>query len=78
VSGQLTVSCSHELVVRWCPASNEVRIKTEESPLLGTVTKKRLVKITREGDNMCYSDLLSVQITGSAIIICSYEFISLQ
>jgi hypothetical protein len=31
------------------------------------------VKPITNGDSVCYSDLLSVYISGSAISICSYE-----
>lgn len=41
-------------------ASNDVRMRAEESLLLGTITKQQLVKTITDKDSMCYCDLLSM------------------
>jgi hypothetical protein len=46
-------------------ASRTVNGTAEESLLLGTVTEQRLMDTITEGESICYSDLLSVQISGS-------------
>jgi hypothetical protein len=48
--------------------------EVEDSPLLETVTKKRLVKTKQAGkDSVCCSELYVVEISDGAVITCSYE-----
>jgi hypothetical protein len=44
-------------VAGYSPDSNDVSTEAEGSPLLGVVTKQRLVKTTQAGENLVCSDL---------------------
>jgi hypothetical protein len=44
-------------VVGYSPESNDVRTEAEESPLLRSVTKQRLVKALRAGEDLARIDL---------------------
>jgi hypothetical protein len=50
-----------------------VSTEAEESPLLRAVTKQRLVKTLQVGGDLACSDLLSVEIKDSVIVIYSYD-----
>jgi hypothetical protein len=50
-----------------------VRTDAEESPLLGAVTKQRLVKTLQAGEDLACSDLKSVCVSDSVVITCSSE-----
>jgi hypothetical protein len=43
--------------MRWKPAGNDVSPRAEESTLLGTVTKQRLVKTITDGDSILHPPL---------------------
>jgi hypothetical protein len=59
--------------VRWSPASNDISMRAEESPLLGTITEEQLIKtVTDLRLSMCYSDLLW-RLAKLLIVTCSYE-----
>jgi hypothetical protein len=45
----------------------------EESPLLEAVSRKRLMKKLQAGEDLACSDLQSVEISDSVIVICSYD-----
>jgi hypothetical protein len=47
--------------------------KAEETPRLKSVTRKRLVKTLQAGEDSACGDLLSVEISDSVIVICSYD-----
>jgi hypothetical protein len=48
--------------------------EVEESPLLEAFARKRLVKKLHAGENLACSDLQSVEIRDSVIVIFSYVF----
>jgi hypothetical protein len=43
--------------VGYLPDSNDVSTEAEESPLLGSVTKQRLMKTLQAGEDLACSDL---------------------
>jgi hypothetical protein len=47
--------------------------EAEESSLLRAVTKQRVVKTLQTGENLACSDLLSVEISDSAVSVCGSE-----
>jgi hypothetical protein len=65
--GQLRVSSVWEVVKRG------LQPEAEESPLLEAVTRKRLVKTLKAGEDLACSDLYSVEVSDSVIVICSYD-----
>jgi hypothetical protein len=75
------LSFARECEKRWCyisvvgysPDSNDVGTEAEESPLLRTSAKQRLVKTLQAGEELACSDLKSVEISDGVIFICSYD-----
>jgi hypothetical protein len=50
-----------------------VRTEAEESPLLGDVTKQRLVKTLQTEEDLACNDLSNAEISDSVMVICSYN-----
>jgi hypothetical protein len=56
-------------VVGYSPESNDVSTEAEESPLLRSITKQRLLKTLQAGENLQSSNLWSVDISDRVILI---------